>query len=75
MGVKEMLDKAIRNVDAGSAIVTKYVYKPNGNIETHKLGEMSEADYKQLIKGCKYDSMLEMWFTPKANIGYEIVKR
>lgn len=75
MSTSKILYRAIRMLDASSAVVTKYIYKSNGDIETHKLGEMSEADYKQLLKGCKYDSTLEMWFTPKANIAYEINKR
>lgn len=47
--------------------VTKYTAK-----ETISYGIMSEEDMKGLLKGYKYDEMLEMWFSPKANIGYDV---
>lgn len=35
-------------------------------------GTLPGEDVKRMLKGYKFDEMLEMWFTPKANIGYSV---
>ena len=36
------------------------------------LGTLPYEDVKRILKGYKYDEMFEMYFSPKANIGYAI---
>lgn len=48
--------------------VTKYYH--NGDIKRY--GVLPEVDVKRLLKGYKYDELLDMWFSEKANIGYEL---
>lgn len=39
---------------------------------TNNYGTMTGADVKSVIGTAKYDSDYGMWFTPRANIGYDI---
>ena len=48
--------------------VTKYL--ASGEIKRY--GILPESDVKSILKGYKYDADLEMWFSPKANIGYDV---
>lgn len=37
-------------------------------------GILSGADVKRLLKGYTYEEEMEMWFSPKAQIGYSIIE-
>ena len=58
------LDKAIRMLDRK---IYKNVKKMNSKGTIANYGDMSEEDFKGLVKGLKYDRDLDMYFTPKAN--------
>lgn len=45
-------------------------YPANG--KSTDLGILPGTDVKSILKGYTYDSTFEMWFSGKANIGYDI---
>ena len=47
--------------------VKKYTQKT-----TADCGTLPGEDVKRMLKGYNFDEMLEMWFTPKATIGYSV---
>lgn len=53
--------------------VDKYVSDIHGS-KCYEYGTLTGADVKEILKGSKYDNMLEMWFTPKGTIGYSVVE-
>lgn len=50
--------------------VTKYTEK-----ETINYGTLPEADVNRILRGYKYDRELGLYFSPKANIAYQLVER
>lgn len=52
----------------------KYTYKKD-DIEVSTYGVLPGTDVKSILKNYKYDSDLDMWFSPKAEIGYYVVER
>lgn len=39
---------------------------------TTDLGTLPGADVKALLKGYAFDETFDLWFSPKANIGYDV---
>ena len=37
-------------------------------------GRLPGEDVKRMLKGCKYDNLFGMWFTPKANKAYDVTE-
>ena len=49
--------------------VTKYTAT-----QTIYYGTLTADDLKAVLKGCKYDADLGMWFDKKANAGYDVTE-
>lgn len=52
--------------------VCRYINHGNGEIEDREYGILPAEDVKTMVRGYKYDSDFDMWFTPKANISLDI---
>lgn len=49
-----------------------YKYKSDSN-EIINLGLLLGKDIKPLLKNYKYDYSMDMWFSKKCKVGYEVV--
>ena len=49
--------------------VTKYT-----KTETLDYGCLPGSDVKKILRGCKFDEEMELWFTSKCTIGYEVTE-
>lgn len=52
--------------------VWKYISKQDGDTEIRDYGNLPESDVKMMLKGYKYDSDMELWFSRSANFAYEL---
>lgn len=47
-------------------------YEANG--QDSELGTLPYEDVKRILRGYKYDDMMDMYFSNKANVGYYITE-